>query len=511
MVQSGQAVPPLGRVVIIGAGIGGLATALWLNGSGAEITIIERDPEPPEIAPEEAFEQWARPGVPQFRHAHILLARMQTALRDHHPEVLEQVRAAGVELSSLQDALPGSHLASLQPQEGDEDLRHLWGRRATFEYVMRRHVGTLPNVRFIHSARVEGLITESDGKRLRVHGVEYSRGDVRERLPADVVVDASGKRSKAPEWLQARGVRVEVERHPSEFVYACRHYRLNDPAAAPPRRDGAGSLDYLGYATFYAEHGNYALTFGCPVEERELGAVMRRTEGFEALTQQFPVLRQWTQQSVATTKVLGSGAFENRWTHYGGRGGLRLHGFFALGDSHLETNPMYGRGCSAAFIQAQALADTLAATSDPDARARRYYTRTRALLRPTFDLSVGTDRMFHMRAGLRRGDRLPLGARVLNYLYEAAWIPANYESVLVAREFAKAQQMREISSLGLRLRMSWHILRSLFRTWLRGTPSPFLPVVPQHAEFLRRLPAGNPQPDTSSSSGGSAPVDQAPA
>src|SRR5687768_17397404 len=34
------------RVVVVGAGLGGLACALWLAGAGREVTVVERDPEP---------------------------------------------------------------------------------------------------------------------------------------------------------------------------------------------------------------------------------------------------------------------------------------------------------------------------------------------------------------------------------------------------------------------------------------------------------------------------------
>jgi 2-polyprenyl-6-methoxyphenol hydroxylase-like FAD-dependent oxidoreductase len=427
--------------------------------------------------------------VPQFRHAHIFLARAHTFLRDRHPELLEKLLAAGLEASQLEDALPDSHLPSYRPMPGDEDLLHLWGRRATFEYVLRKHVGGLPNVRFIHDAQVDGLITESESERVIVRGLRMRVGDGPvEELRADLVIDASGKRSKAPEWITAEGVRVAIERHPSNFVYACRHYRLQDPQHPPSRRDGGGNLDYLGYATFHAEHGHYALTFGCPTYEEELSERISRVDGFEALCRQFPVLQTWTEQSQPLTKVLGAGAFENRWTHYGARGGRELCGFFAVGDSHVETNPMYGRGVSAALLQAQVLADVLAEQPQPEARAEAFEQRTRTTLRPAFDLSVQTDRMYHTRAKLRRGAEVPLGDRIVNHLYERAFLPANAQSVLVAREFIKAQQMREVSPLGLRLRMALQLALALLRSFVnRDAARAVLPKVPPRTELLRRL------------------------
>ena len=50
-------------VLIIGAGIAGLFSALTLSGKGRQITLLERDPPPPEGDAESVFETWSRRGV----------------------------------------------------------------------------------------------------------------------------------------------------------------------------------------------------------------------------------------------------------------------------------------------------------------------------------------------------------------------------------------------------------------------------------------------------------------
>jgi hypothetical protein len=216
---------------------------------------------------------------------------------------------------------------------------------------------------------------------------------------------------------------------------------------------------------------------------------MRRPEGFEALCRHFPALERLTSSSEPTTKVLGAGLFENRWTRYGAPGGFELQGFFAVGDSFIETNPMYGRGCTAAFMQAHLLANVFDTTENPSERARLYYHRAQALLKPYFDISVSTDRVYQMRARLCRGLPIPAGDRLVNYLYERAWLPATQASPLVAREFLKAVQMRENSSPGRRLRTALHILRAWLSTSLRRNAVPLLPGGPQRGVVLNCLPA----------------------
>src|SRR5882672_12853792 len=127
-----------GPIVIIGGGMAGLATALSLKNSGRKVVIVERDDPPPEMSPESAFDSWKRPGVPQLHHTHIFLARLRTILRDDHPEVLAELDAAGIKASSIDQILPTSLIERYEAAPGDDDFLHLWGRRATLEFVLRR-------------------------------------------------------------------------------------------------------------------------------------------------------------------------------------------------------------------------------------------------------------------------------------------------------------------------------------------------------------------------------------
>ncbi|MER7183347.1 FAD-dependent oxidoreductase, partial [Streptomyces hyaluromycini] len=63
------------NVVVIGAALGGLQTALLLARDGHDVTVLERDPEPPPADPESSWSRWERPGIPQMRLLHLPLAR----------------------------------------------------------------------------------------------------------------------------------------------------------------------------------------------------------------------------------------------------------------------------------------------------------------------------------------------------------------------------------------------------------------------------------------------------
>ena len=84
----------MARIVIIGAGVVGLGTAMLLAGDGHQVTVLERDPiSPPE--PVEAWERWQRPGLNQFRLPHFFLAGFRSVVDAELPEVSGALRAAG--------------------------------------------------------------------------------------------------------------------------------------------------------------------------------------------------------------------------------------------------------------------------------------------------------------------------------------------------------------------------------------------------------------------------------
>lgn len=464
----------------------GLAAALYLHDDSRRIVVLERDAPPPDIDPIDAFEAWARPGVPQFRHAHVLMGRFRSTLRDEHPALLTQLERAGLETSTLSEVLPETQIEGFAPEPGDDDLLHLWGRRPTFEYAFRRYVAGLPGVEFIHEVQVTGLLNRCEQDCVYITGVRYEQDGEQHSLAADTVVDASGKRSRSPGWLGELGVRVDAERHPSLRTYVCRHYRRNHPEAPRPRRGTGANLDYFAFVVFHGEAGHFAVAMSAAAAEEALATWIKRADGFEALCNELPLLRAQRTDSQPTSKVLGAGNFENRWSHFASAGGRTLAGFFPLGDVQIETNPVYGRGCTSALLQARALSATLAAQPDPRLRTRAYADRCRTAMRAHFDFAVFSDHMFDSRARLARGEKVPFGERLLHFAYDRIWGPALERSPVCAREMVRAMEMRDMSPLPTRLVSAAHVV-------FYGLSSGFRPKVklaqqgPPREELLMRL------------------------
>jgi 2-polyprenyl-6-methoxyphenol hydroxylase-like FAD-dependent oxidoreductase len=393
------------RVVVVGAGIGGLAAAMALSRIGCEVVVVERDDTPMPDDVEGAFE-WDRRGAPQVRHTHGFPALIRVILRDRYPDVLAALIDAGVGEVSI---MPTSVSPDAPTYARDaEDLQVLSCRRTTLEWVFRLCALAEPNVRFEVGVPVEGLLVDDAGGAgpVEVRGVRLEDGT---ELRADVVVASTGRRGDVPAWFAQHGVEVPEEEHPTGTIYLSRFYRSAPGTDAPIGYQG-GRRAGLGFVVAGADNGTYSATLAVDANDSELRAHLLDPDRFEAVLPLFremePVVRRG---GVPITPVQAMGGLINRIRRFlDPSGAPRAHGFFAIGDAHTCTNPVYGRGSSLAVLQAVLVADALAAhPDDRDAAARTYEASSAERVEPWFDVSVLTDAAVAKPAGDRAERSLP--------------------------------------------------------------------------------------------------------
>jgi 2-polyprenyl-6-methoxyphenol hydroxylase-like FAD-dependent oxidoreductase len=469
-------------ILVLGGGMAGLSLALAMQGSGKQLVIVERDGEPPAIEPHEAFESWKRTGVAQFRHPHVFVGRLHGLLRTRYPELFAELEAAGCRGSPLSEHLPPMLRDDYIAHPDDVHVAPLYGRRPTFEYVVRRYVGRLPHVRFVHDATATGLVHEPTPGGVRIVGLEIKRGDAREVLRGDVVVDAAGRNSPVVEWLEQLGVSIKTRNQPSRLAYFCRHYRLRDGETEPEHRELSADLDYLKYAIFYAEMGHFAIAFGCGEDEPDVVELLRRPDGFDSMCRQIPGLARWVEKAEPVTKVLGAAKIVNRWTRVAHAS--RAQGLFLLGDSAFEANPIYGRGCAAAFVQSHVLADALRGASDFSTRAAKFQAGLQAEIYPHHRASGWADNLFRSNIERARGERASPVRWLISAIYEHIVVPAVLVDLFLAREILNAMGMDKAAGPVRTARFLLRILRVRLTT--KGNAALLLPPVPDRSDLLRR-------------------------
>jgi len=482
------------RVAVVGAGIAGLGTAMALAREGREVIVIDRDPPAPESV-EVAFDTWERKGVTQLRHSHVFLGKLVSLIRDRHPRLHQMLRDTGAREFDFEAGLPPALRAEYASDPADRDLSFLFSRRTTLEHTMRAYVLSLPGVRFITEAGVRALKIDRSGPTPKITGVTIERHDAPpEDLEADLVIDASGRTTVLVDWLREQGVTITEESKPAGILYFTRHYRLRPGQEEPPRDliPGAGDLGYIKYGVFVGDNRHFSITICVPEIETKLRLAAIDPEVFDRICRQMPGAARWIEPTRAegVTKVFGMGNLHNVWRHFVKDGAPVVLNYFAVGDATLRTNPLYGRGCSSAVIQAHLLADVLKETADPADRARAFAERTRTSLRPFWDVIVKQDLGAIRRA---KNEQIPgykprFKARLIKSFAEDAVGPASRGSLAVHRAIMKGFHM--FSTPAAWLRQPLIVLRVLV-TWM--TPKRYKRALyppklgPERSEMLAQL------------------------
>lgn len=375
--------------MVVGGGVGGLAAALALGRAGHPVVLLESDPLDIAADAEAAFATERR-GAPQVHQTHGFLARIVVELRDHFPDVLDALLVAGC---TTMPAVPDYG----DPLPGDADLAALIVRRTTFEWVLRQAVVAEPGIETrtgVHVTGVTGSPTSwSDGITV-VDGVVLDDGT---QLAAGAVVAATGRRGPIPSWLGARGVEVPETIVESGLMYLSRWYRLPEGSFEQLDPKLLGDLGFVKYIAVPGDGSTLSVTLAIRADDHDLRVALSDPDRFELACRALPGPDQFfTKGSLEPCgPVRPMAGLLNRIRRFVDDDGRPVVlGFHVIGDAHTCTNPLYGRGCSLAVVQALLVADAFAAhPDDPTARAVAYEAGSRREVEPWYDVAVQMDEL----------------------------------------------------------------------------------------------------------------------
>ncbi|MBE9050674.1 FAD-dependent monooxygenase [Nostocales cyanobacterium LEGE 11386] len=344
------------HALVIGGSIAGLLVAQVLTKYFHRVTIIERDYLSSQ--PEQ------RPGVPQAHHLHVLLKRGLDIIEQLFPGIQTELAASGALAINASADYLWYGLGGWSPR-CSSDLNVYSLSRNLLESMIRRRLATNNRVVFVQAATVTNLL--SNPEKTQVTGVQVRQklDDRQDTSPkqtdftADLVVDASGRNSRAPQWLEAMGYAPPKETVINSFLgYASRLYQIPEnfqadwqgalvTAKAPGTRGGVISA---------VEGNRWVVTLA------GIGRDYPPTDdaGFLDFARSLrnPIIYEAIKSAPAISPIYAYHRTENSWRHYEKLSRLPS-GFVLVGDAVCAFNPVYGQGMTTAALGALTLDECL--------------------------------------------------------------------------------------------------------------------------------------------------------
>lgn len=345
-------------VVVVGGSFAGLVTARVLSEEFAQVVVVDRDELPDALV--------NRKGVPQTPHVHGIQQLGRQILDTLFPGFVAETQKEGALLFDQLDDIAIFNGAGWTAR-GASSVKGYGVRRALLEQVARRRVLGIPNVS-VRRGTVGGLRLSGDGE--RIVGVELGEADGgKRRIDADLVVDASGRGSAAPRWLESLGFPTPEEEIVNGFVgYASRLYKVPDDVW-PVEMRGIAQLPFPGQTRggilYPQDNGLHVMSlFGqardYPPSEPDAYLEFVATCGT-------PLMHEVVLQSEPVSEIFTSRSTANRLRHYESLA-RRPGGFVAIGDAAAVFNPIFGQGISTSCRASLLLRDSLHET-DQDLEA----------------------------------------------------------------------------------------------------------------------------------------------
>jgi len=440
--------------VVVGASISGLLAVRALRQHFKHITVVERD-----VLPKG---EEMRKGASQAAHAHGLLASGYRIMDQYFPGMMDELEALGASQCDVIGDFLWFQYGRWKLRH-DSGLRGITVSRPCLEAAIRRRVKAFRNVTFLEGT--EGVRPMFDAESGRVTGLVVRRHDsnIQEMIEADLVVDASGRGSQSPKWLEEIGfsrpeeisLKVNVgyatrtfERKPGDFFNSLGGVISGTPPKSTRMGGVLAAEGNRWIVTLVGNVGDYPPTN----EESWVGfaASLPVSAVHKLVTSNRPLTDIVSYRIPATQR-----RFYERMKSF-------PSGYLVIGDAVCSFNPIYAQGMSVAAAEAKALEESLA--SGLESLSRHFYDRARKIVDTPWTIATGEDFCFPQIEGKR-----PLGYRLVNRYLARVHALASSDQAICRDFFDVLNLLKPPSSL-----MSpGNVWRVLTHTVPKGEGSPW--------------------------------------
>ena len=400
------------HAVVIGGSMAGLLAARVLSERVDWVSIIERDELP--SGPDQ------RKGVPQGRHAHGLLPAGEQVINDLFPGLIADLIERGAQRVSIGSGRwwqgGGYRVSSDDAPEGT------FLSRPFLEHGVREQLRRRQNVAFVDAA-VRSLATEvADGP---VCGVDVEdRAGRTWTVLSDLVVDASGRGSQAPRWLESLGYAAPpTDQVHVDMAYATRLYtrtpgRVPDGSwfvtiSDPPMKRFGVAFPIEGdrwIVTLAGCHGDHPSTEDAA--HVEFARSLPTGDVLDVLEHEEPL-----------GPIVPHRMASSQWRHFD-RLDRHPAGFLAIGDAVCSFNPIYGQGMSSAAQQAVVLAEAIDGVGVTSPTLwRTFYKQAKRVIANPWSIAAGGDFSFPETTGPK-----PPGTDLVNRYVRRVVIAAQHDT-----------------------------------------------------------------------------------
>lgn len=222
-----------GTAVVIGGSIAGIAAAKVLSETFERVIVLEKDD------PHRRRE--GRPGAAQGWHLHHLLTAGRIELERLFPGIIDDmVREGAFDVDMA--AQYRIRLGGTWKKSGTGDIQIVCAGRPLLEWCVRRRLDGEPRISFRYESEVVDLVYDRGSNSVIGVGVGRDGGEL-EVVPAEFVVDASGKNTRVPEFLDRIGIGApEVEQDIINCFYSTMYHHV------PPERQWSDKVMMICYA-----------------------------------------------------------------------------------------------------------------------------------------------------------------------------------------------------------------------------------------------------------------------